>query len=101
MRHRHPKRFDKKDRYHRKSKPREQARLQADAEPVLKGIFAKIGRPLSTLFAPDLFQLRALEAVRRTDCLVIAPTGSGKTWVAEQAIMSVFAAGEDAGMRLP
>ena len=93
MRHRHPKRFDKKNKFRRKNKPREHARLQADAEPALKGIFAKIGRPISTPFAPDLFQLRALEAVRRTDCLVIAPTGSGKTWVAEQAIMSVFSGG--------
>ncbi|HET6460347.1 MAG TPA: DEAD/DEAH box helicase [Syntrophales bacterium] len=67
--------------------------LQADAEPVLKGIFAKIGKPVSTPFAPDLFQLRALEAIRRTDCLVTAPTGSGKTWIAEQAILSVFSSG--------
>src|SRR5271157_636738 len=93
MRHRHPKRFDKRNKYRRKPKPRENARLQADAEPLLKGIFARIGRPVSAPFAPDIFQLRALEAVRRTDCLVIAPTGSGKTWVAEQAIMSVFSGG--------
>jgi superfamily II RNA helicase len=60
---------------------------------MLKGIFAKIGRPVSTPFTPDLFQLRALDAIRRTDCLVIAPTGSGKTWIAEQAILSVFSRG--------
>lgn len=93
MRYRQTKRFEKKNKYRTKNKPREHTRLQADAEPVLKGVFAKIGRPVSAPFAPDLFQLRALEAVRRTDCLVIAPTGSGKTWVAEQAIMSVFSAG--------
>ena len=93
MQHRRPKRFDKKNKFRRKNKPPEHARLQADAEPVLKGTFARIGRPVSAPFVPDLFQLRALEAVRRTDCLVIAPTGSGKTWVAEQAIMSVFSRG--------
>jgi len=93
MRYRHPKRFDKNNRFRGKRKSHKYVRLQADAEPVLKGIFAKIGKPVSTPFAPDLFQLRALEAIRRTDCLVTAPTGSGKTWIAEQAILSVFSSG--------
>jgi len=93
MRYRHTKRFDKKNRFRGKRKSHKYVNLQADAEPVLKGIFAKIGKPVSTPFAPDLFQLRALEAIRRTDCLVTAPTGSGKTWIAEQAILSVFSSG--------
>jgi len=92
MKHRHQKRFTK-NKFHRNPKSRDHKRLQADAEPVLKGIFAKIGKPVSAPFAPDMFQLRALEAIRRTDCLVVAPTGAGKTWIAEQAIMSVFSRG--------
>ncbi|HUH65183.1 MAG TPA: DEAD/DEAH box helicase [Syntrophales bacterium] len=93
MRYRHPKRFDKKNRFRGKRRSREPVRLQADAEPVLKGVFAKIGKPVSAPFSPDVFQLQALAAIKRTDCLVIAPTGSGKTWIAEQAILSVFSGG--------
>ena len=53
---------------------------------------ALVSRP-KLPFVPDEFQLRALEAINRADCMVIAPTGSGKTWIAEQAIMSVFGKG--------
>jgi len=92
VKHRQSKRFTK-NKFHRNPKSRDHMRLQADAEPVLKGIFAKIGKPVSAPFSPDLFQLRALEAIRKTDCLVVAPTGAGKTWIAEQAILSVFSRG--------
>ena len=68
-------------------------RTQPEAEAVLEKIFAKIGKPTSTQFVPDPFQVQALEAIKRTDCLVIAPTGSGKTWIAEEAILSVFSKG--------
>lgn len=61
------------------------------ADSSLKKIFGKIGVPEPRPFAPDPFQLEALEAVRHADCLVTAPTGSGKTWIAEQAIARVLA----------
>lgn len=64
--------------------------MKPEAEPSLKPVFAKIGKPAATTFRPDLFQLDALEAIREEDCLVMAPTGSGKTWIAEEAIRSVF-----------
>ena len=67
--------------------------MQPEAEAVLKKVFVKIGKPPSTTLVPDPFQVEALEAIKRTDCLVIAPTGSGKTWIAEQAILSVFGKG--------
>jgi superfamily II RNA helicase len=67
--------------------------MEPEADPTLKGIFAKIGKPVSAPFSPDPFQLEALKAINRTDCLVMAPTGSGKTWIAEQAILSVFSRG--------
>jgi superfamily II RNA helicase len=54
--------------------------------PELRKIFKSIGTPLSTAFRPDPFQLNALEALRSGDVLVTAPTGSGKTWIAEQAV---------------
>jgi len=67
--------------------------MSPDAEPVLKGTFARIGRPENIPFQADAFQLRALEAIRDGDCIVTAPTGSGKTWIAEEAIRMVATAG--------
>ncbi|HQM90934.1 MAG TPA: DEAD/DEAH box helicase [Syntrophales bacterium] len=69
-------------------------RLKPEAEPVLNGVLARIGKPEETPFRPDAFQLEALAAVRRGDCLVMAPTGSGKTWIAEQAILDVLRDGK-------
>jgi len=67
--------------------------MKPEADPSLKPIFAKIGKPAAVTFRPDPFQLEALEAIRADDCLVTAPTGSGKTWIAEEAIRSVFRKG--------
>jgi superfamily II RNA helicase len=92
MQRHHPKRFTK-NKFKRSHKSHDHPQLHIDAEPVLKRIFAKIGKPVSTPFTPDAFQLQALKAIGKTDCLVIAPTGSGKTWIAEQAIRSVFEKG--------
>lgn len=64
--------------------------MRADAEPVLKSVFARIGRPDDALFVPDPFQSEALRAIQEADCLVVAPTGSGKTWIAQEAIRSFF-----------
>lgn len=64
--------------------------MKPEAEPSLKTVFAKIGKPAAATFRPDRFQLDALEAIREEDCLVMAPTGSGKTWIAEEGIRSVF-----------
>lgn len=44
-----------------------------------------MGEPKPQPFVPSDFQLQAVEAVLRRDTLVVAPTGSGKTWIAEQA----------------
>jgi len=68
-------------------------RMKPEAEPVLKEIFSRIGKPPSMPFKPDPFQLDALESIKKTDCLVIAPTGAGKTWIAQQAISEVFKKG--------
>ncbi len=62
-------------------------KLSPGADAKLKKIFANIGTPEKTEFQPDPFQVKAIEMIRRElDCLVTAPTGSGKTWIAEQAI---------------
>ena len=78
----------------RKSKRKEHVSyFKPEAVPALKNILARIGKPLPTPFIPDDFQIKALAAIRETDCLVIAPTGSGKTWIAREAILSVLKQG--------
>ncbi len=47
-----------------------------------------------TDFVPDDFQLEAVEAVRNGfDVLVCTPTGSGKTWIAEQTMKDILGKG--------
>lgn len=67
--------------------------MKPEAEPLLKPVFARIGKPADEPFRPDPFQTAALEAVAEADCLVMAPTGSGKTWIAQEAIRAVFSKG--------
>ena len=68
--------------------------LKPEAEPALNDVLARIGKPEEALFRPDPFQLEALEAIGRSDCLVMAPTGSGKTWIAEKAIQKMLREGK-------
>ena len=62
-------------------------------DPQLKRIFRKIGVPEPAPFKPDPFQVEALEKTKAFDVLVSAPTGSGKTWIASQAIWQYLAHG--------
>lgn len=55
-------------------------------DPNLKESFSRIGVPENGTFKPDPFQLEALERLGDSDVIVSAPTGSGKTWIALQAI---------------
>ena len=84
-----------------RARPTEPRRFTPAADPRLKRVFARIGVPASEPFAPDRFQLEALAAVEHGDCLVTAPTGSGKTWIAEQAIARVRAQGGSAWYACP
>ena len=87
---------------HRKAKSKKRTSFcKPEAVPALKNILAKIGKPDSTPFVPDDFQVTALEAIKKTDCLVIAPTGSGKTWIAREAILSVMEKGRRAWYASP
>ena len=67
--------------------------MKPEIAPALKSVLAQIGKPHQAPFVPDDFQLKALAAIKQTDCLVIAPTGSGKTWIAREAILSVMEKG--------
>jgi len=64
-------------------------RIKPSADARLKKVFARIGIPAGQPLKPDPFQRKALAAIRRSDCLVSAPTGSGKTWIAEEAIARI------------
>lgn len=63
-------------------------------DPQLKNIFKRIGVPSPTPFQPDSFQLEAVDSLQSGDVLVVAPTGSGKTWIAEEAIRSYLGQGK-------
>jgi superfamily II RNA helicase len=54
--------------------------------PGIRDLLRGVGEASAAPFAPAPFQLAALEALERGDVLVSAPTGSGKTWIAEQEI---------------
>jgi hypothetical protein len=62
-------------------------------DPLLTRIFKKIGIPEPEPIRPDPFQIEALEKIGRYDVVVSAPTGSGKTWIAEQAISRCLSQG--------
>ncbi len=87
-----------KKRYYRPRKPKSgspkaqtgRLPIQPGVDKALKKTFSQIGIPEKAPFTPDPFQLEALEAIGTSDCLVTAPTGAGKTWIAEQAAKSVL-----------
>ena len=85
----------------RPRRPEPEVDIQAGADRRLTSVFAQIGVPAQTPFTPDAFQREAVDAVRQTDCLVTAPTGAGKTWIAEQAIRQVFENGGRAWYACP
>jgi len=85
------KRFFRPQRYPRK-KPKH-LNLKPGADVRLRKVFSEIGVPENSPFIPDAFQLAALSAIEHSDCLVTAPTGSGKTWIAEKAIARIHAGG--------
>ena len=64
--------------------------MQPGSDKSLKRVFQRIGIPAETAFKPDSFQIQALEAIKTSDCLVTAPTGAGKTWIAEQIAHDVL-----------
>ena len=59
----------------------------------LKPILDRIGIPEQRPFKPDPFQLEALKKLELGDVIVSAPTGSGKTWIAVEAMAKVFKEG--------
>ncbi|MGD9138721.1 MAG: DEAD/DEAH box helicase [Desulfobacterales bacterium] len=85
--HHHRQRYSKKKR--RFGKSNKTQGLKPDANSGLRKVFAAIGVPPSQPFAPDAFQAKAVNKIEQSDCLVTAPTGAGKTWIAETAIARI------------
>ncbi len=78
----------------------------ASAKPVplhpgLGPVLIEVGEVPPGPFAPARFQRDALAAVAAHDVLVSAPTGSGKTWIAQEAIRASLAAGRQAWYTTP
>ncbi len=53
-----------------------------------------MGLPEPSSFKADPFQLKAVQLIEHFDVLVSAPTGSGKTWIALEAIKKSFRRGD-------
>ncbi len=64
-------------------------------------MLADVGVPEDAPFRPDPFQVEAVELLAGQDVVVSAPTGSGKTWIAEQAIARTLAQGQRAWYASP
>lgn len=73
--------------------PEDRALFRPRADRRLVRLFQNIGVPEATPFVADDFQLEALDLIRSRDVLVSAPTGSGKTWIALQAMRRVIDGG--------
>ncbi len=87
-RRRHPSRRRAQDK-----NPHHRTQISPGADPRLKAVFSGIGVPKQTPFTPDRFQIEAVAVMAESDCLVTAPTGSGKTWIAVQTIKRTFERG--------
>jgi superfamily II RNA helicase len=78
-------RYPFRPKHYSRKKPRT-PHLKPGADAGLRKTFSEIGVPQNPPFTPDSFQTEALDAIEHGDCLVTAPTGAGKTWIAERAI---------------
>lgn len=72
-----------------KTEGRAPLRIHPRVKPVLELIRVPKPQP----FIPDPFQEEAIRALERSDVLVTAPTGSGKTYIAIKAIEGIVARG--------
>ena len=85
---RRPKRLNRGVRRpHRKTSFTPRAANQVEA------LLAEIGVPEKVPFKPDPFQNEAVRWIRQDDVLVSAPTGAGKTWIAEKAMAEILEKG--------
>ncbi len=98
--------FGKEKRYkrrtgRRRAGPRPVPTGPKGPDPRLESILAQIGVPEDEPFRPDPFQTEALSRLDTSDVLVSAPTGSGKTWIALEAIRKCLESGGHAWYACP
>jgi len=67
----------------------------------LQELLRNVGEAPRAPFAPAAFQRDALAAMERGDVLVSAPTGSGKTWIAEEHVARTLTHATAAGVAPP
>ncbi|PIE63529.1 MAG: ATP-dependent DNA helicase, partial [Desulfobacterales bacterium] len=81
-------------RYRRRSSARKFRQVTPElipgADASLHAVFDRIGVPPDQPFRPDPFQEDAVNAIENSDCLVAAPTGAGKTWIAETVTRNIL-----------
>lgn len=66
-------------------------KLQEAERKLLEGV----GEPEEEGFVPSPFQVKAVEELKKgSDVIVVAPTGSGKTWIALKAIEQYLSEGK-------
>lgn len=63
-------------------------------EPITRAFLAGLGEAERAAIIPDAFQQAAVTASMDADVVVVAPSGSGKTWIAERAISRALANGQ-------
>ncbi|MGD9852930.1 MAG: DEAD/DEAH box helicase [Nitrospirales bacterium] len=73
---------------------RRQGNEKAPSSLTLENILEGIGIPEPTAFLPDPWQTEAVEYLAHSDVIVSAPTGSGKTYVAIEAIKQAMTANQ-------
>jgi superfamily II RNA helicase len=81
--------------YPKHSSPKSPHGHESSTPPLqLQEILAGIGVPEPMPIIPDDWQQEAVEAIAHTDVIVSAPTGSGKTFVAIEAIKQAMASNQ-------
>ncbi len=82
--------YHSKKSYTKNKKKPFKSSMKPGSDKSLKHVFKNIGSPDNANFKADPYQIKALEAIQHSDCLVTAPTGAGKTWIAQEAAKNVF-----------
>lgn len=78
------------------------ARHPKQLESIKEAFLDGIGVPKAAPFSPDKFQIEAIESISEGyDTLVVAPTGTGKTYIAVQGIAHSISQGKRAVYTAP
>ncbi len=88
-----PSRHEPHSPFYPKPSPKKSRKNPESASPPieLQQMLEGIGVPEHKPFIPDEWQLEAITAIAHSDVIVSAPTGSGKTFVATEAIKQAMA----------